>query len=162
MISLKHFFNPYIKLRKSGIHSRGIFAKKDIKKGKYIIEYLGDKISKEEAEIIGDESFKKSEKDKNKGAVYLFNLNKKEDLDGDRWYNLAKYVNHSCDENCEAIEDKGKVWIAAMKNIKKGEELTFDYAYSDLDDYEDHPCRCGSKNCCGYILVKSKRKEIKK
>jgi SET domain-containing protein len=66
-------------------------------------------------------------------------------------WNLAKYINHSCDPNCETDIIRGKIWINAIKDIKKGEELTYDYGY-DMDCYEDHPCRCDSKNCVGYIV----------
>ena len=63
-------------------------------------------------------------------AIYLFNLNKKYDLDGDFKFNTARLINHSCDPNCEVFGSGLKVWVYAMKNIKEGDELSYDYGFS--------------------------------
>jgi len=76
-------------------------------------------------------------------------------------WNLAKYINHSCDPNCETDIVRGKIWISAIKDIKKGEELSYDYGY-DMHCFEDHPCRCNSKNCVGFIVRSNLRWRIRK
>jgi SET domain-containing protein len=153
--------SKYVVVKKSGIHSRGIFAKKDIKKGTKIIEYVGEKITKAESEKRADQTLKKSKNNKDNGAVYIFELNKRYDIDGDTTYNTAKLINHSCNPNCESDIIKGHIWVYALRDIKEGEELTYDYNY-DLEDYEDHPCMCGSKNCLGYIVGEEHRPKLMK
>lgn len=163
MVSFKHFFNPHIKVKNSQVHGRGVYAKKDISKGTRIIEYLGKKITKEESQRIYDRQLELHKKNPSKtGSVYIFDADEHHDLDGDVWWNLAKLVNHSCSPNCEALtEDDGTIALYATKNIKKGTELNFNYGY-DVECYEDHICRCGSKNCVGHIVVKSQWSELKK
>ena len=143
--------SPYAKIKKSGIHHLGVFAVKDIPKKTRIIEYVGKKITKERADKIYDESFAKHEKNKNYGSVYIFELNKKHDVDGNVYWNPAKYINHSCNPNCETDIINDKIWIISIKKIKKGEEITYNYGY-DIDDYKNHSCNCGSKKCVGYIV----------
>lgn len=148
------------KVKNSKIHGRGLYATKDIEEGTDIIQYVGEKITKkestkralaweEEARATGD------------GLVYIFELDDKYDIDGRLWDNPAKYMNHSCDGNCEAINYDGEIWITAIKDIKKGDELVYDYGY-DMEHFMDHPCRCGSDNCIGYIVREDQRKKVKK
>jgi len=158
---LSHFVNPHIVVRKSGVHNKGVFAKTDIKKGEHIIEYLGKRITKAQSEKIADLEFARHKKNQKNGAVYIFELNKKHDIDGNVWYNLAKYMNHSCEPNCEPIIGRGTIFIQAKRKITAGEELTYDYGY-DLEHYQDHPCRCGSKECVGFIVAKRFRRFVKK
>ena len=90
---------------------------------------------------------------KKTGSVYIFELNSKYDIDGSKRYNKARYINHSCDPNCEVDIKDGEIWISSIKKIKKGDELSYDYGYAfDKDDYKDHVCKCGSKFCIGYII----------
>ena len=99
----------------------------------------------------------------NEKEIYLFNLNKRYDLDGDFKFNTARLINHSCNPNCEVLEDKGRqLWIFAMRDIKKNEELTYDYGFSFDKDYKQYVCKCGSKNCVGYIVREGSRWRIKK
>ena len=163
MVSFKHFFNPYIKVKNSKIHGKGVYARKDITKGTRIIEYLGIKISKEDSEKIYEKQLELHKKNPSKtGSVYIFDVDEHHDLDGDVWWNRAKLVNHSCSPNCEALtEDDGTIALYSMKNIKKGDELFFNYGYT-VDTYEDHPCRCGSKNCVGHIVAKDQWSKLKK
>jgi len=70
-------------------------------------------------------------------------------------------INHSCDPNCEVEIIRGHIWITAIKDIKKGEELGYDYGY-DYDDFKDHPCKCGSKNCIGYIVAEEHWPKVKR
>jgi len=138
-----------VRLKKSSIHNIGAYAARDMKKGSKVIEYVGEIISKREAERRALKQLEKS--DDENGAVYIFKLDRWHDIDGNVPYNDARYINHSCDPNCETEIIDGHIWIIALKNIKKGEELSYNYGYG-IDDYEDHPCRCGSRNCVGYIL----------
>jgi len=143
--------NPYIVVKSSGIHSRGIFAKKKISAETEIIEYLGEKITKSESERRAEVPLRQHKEDRRFGAVYIFELNKRYDIDGNVDYNLAKYINHSCEPNCEAVNISGRIWIVALRDIEKGEELTYNYGYG-IEEHEEHPCRCGSSRCVGYIL----------
>ena len=163
MVTLKHFFNPYVRVRNSKIHGRGVYAKKNIHKGTRIIEYVGKKISKEKSNQIYEKQLELHKKNPNNtGSVYIFDVDENHDLDGDVWYNRAKLVNHSCSPNCEALtEDNGIIALYAKKNIRKGDELSFNYGYH-VDCHEDHPCRCGSKNCVGHIVAKDQWSELKK
>lgn len=142
-------------VKKSNIDKRGLYASKNIKAGEKIIEYVGKLISKKETES--------NPKFDNERDIYLFNLNEKWDLDGDYHWNTARLINHSCNPNCE-VEGKGlKLWIRAIKDIKKGEELSYDYGFSySKEDLDNFICKCGSKNCCGYIVREPSRWRINK
>ena len=142
------------KIRKSKIDNRGLYAATNIKKNTKIIEYKGKIITVKETET--------NPKFDNDKAIYLFNLNKKYDLDGDFKYNTARLINHSCDPNCEVDGVGLKLWIYAIKDIKKNEELTYDYGFSFDKDYKDFPCRCGAKKCVGFIVNSQSRWRIKK
>ena len=99
------------KIKKSKIDKRGLSASKDIKKGSKIIEYKGRVIPKSESD--------KNPKFDNSKAIYLFNINKRYDLDGDFKHNTARLINHSCNPNCEVAGVGLKVWVYAIKDIKK-------------------------------------------
>ena len=131
----------WIEFRNSPIHGTGGFAKQAIPAGTRIIEYLGEKISKAE-------SLRRCESNNE----YIFDLDEERDLDGSVSWNPARFINHSCDPNCEAQMEDGEVWIVAVKDIREGEEITFNYNY-DLEDYREHPCRCGAEGCVGYIIA---------
>tara|TARA_B100000282_G_C31450018_1_gene361974 strand:+ start:21 stop:467 length:447 start_codon:yes stop_codon:yes gene_type:complete len=141
------------KIKKSNIDNRGLYAAKDIKDRTKIIEYKGRIITKKQVE--------ENSKFDNEKAIYLFNINKKYDLDGDFKYNTARLINHSCDPNCEVYGTGLKVWVYAIRDIKKGEELTYDYGFGFDQDYRDFPCKCGSKKCVGYIVREGSRWRIK-
>ncbi len=142
------------KIKKSKIDKNGLYANSDIKSGTKIIEYKGKIISVKQTEI--DPKFDNSK------AIYLFNLNKRYDLDGDHNFNIARLINHSCNPNCEVFGRGLKVWVYAMKNIKKGEELSYDYGFSFDENFRQFPCKCGSKNCIGYIVREGSRWRVKK
>ena len=131
-----------MKLYKEGsskINRTGLFANKDIKNGTKIINYIGKIITKKQTD--------ENPKFDNGKAIYLYNLNDKYDLDGDFKYNIARLINHSCNPNCEVYGTGLKVWVYAIRDIKKGEELTYDYGFGFDEDYKDFPCKCRSKNC---------------
>lgn len=143
--------SKFISKKKSNVHGYGIFARMDIPARTRIIEYVGEKITKAESDRRGPKLVEYAKAHHELGAVYIFELNKKYDLDGHVHYNTAKYINHSCDPNCEAEIIRGKIWIIAKRDIKKNEELFYNYGY-DLDTFEDHACRCGTSRCIGYIV----------
>lgn len=141
------------KVKNSKIHGNGVFASKNIKKNTKIIQYVGEKIPRSEGDKRSELRLKTYLDSKKTGSVYIFELNKKYDLDGSPLYNKARYINHSCEPNCEVDINNDKIWISSIKNIKKGEELSYDYGFSfDKNDYRDHVCKCGSKYCIGYII----------
>ena len=154
--------NRYVYLKESSLHNKGLFAKKDIPKKAKIIEYIGVKLTKEESDKIADRDIEENKKDDSKGAVYLFYLNKKYDLDGNVPWNLTRWANHSCDANCEVKIKRGRIWIFAKRAIKKDEEITYNYGYEYDMNFEQHPCICGSKKCVGYIIDESYWHKLKK
>jgi SET domain-containing protein len=158
---MKKTTSKYIELRNSKIHGIGIFARRNIPKGTKIIEYVGRLISKKESEELAEKQLEFSLSNKQKGAVYIFELNKKFDIDGNVFWNTARFINHSCSPNCETEDDDRHIWILALRDIKKGEELSYNYGY-DLEDYKEHICKCGSKNCLGYIIGDKFRKKFLK
>tara|TARA_Y100000590_G_scaffold190922_1_gene217284 strand:- start:827 stop:1300 length:474 start_codon:yes stop_codon:yes gene_type:complete len=143
------------KVKKSNIDKRGLYASKNIKAGEKIIEYKGKLISKKESQ--------QNSKFDNSKDIYLFNINEKWDLDGAWSFNAARLINHSCNPNCE-VEGKGvRLWIVALKNIRKGKELSYDYGFSYCkEDLNNFICNCGEKNCCGYIVREESRWRINK
>ena len=141
------------KVIQSKIHGKGIIATEKIKKGTKIIQYVGEKISKKEGDKRSGDRIEKYLKSNSSGSVYIFELDKNQDIDGNFSFNKARYINHSCNPNCEVDIIKDEIWISSIKNIKKGDELSYDYGYTfDKDDYKDHECKCGSKYCIGYII----------
>ena len=144
------------RVKKSNIdrNGRGLYATKDIKAGARIIDYVGKIITKKQTE--------ESEKFDNLKPIYLFDLNSRYDLDGNVSWNTARLINHSCLNNCD-YEGKGlKLWVNANRDIKMGEELTCNYGFSYDSDYKQFPCKCGSKNCVGYIVREGSRWRINK
>jgi SET domain-containing protein len=149
--------SPGYELRCSKIHGTGVYALRNFAAGDRILEYKGERITKAEARRRGLEQEAKQD---GSGRVYIFEMNKRYDLDGNIPDNPAKYINHSCDENCEAVLDRGRIWVTAGRDIRAGEELTYDYGYA-LEHFMDHPCRCGTKNCIGYIVLKNSRPKLR-
>jgi len=138
--------NQYLRLNDSDIHHKGVFARRRIPKGVFLIEYVGTKLTKEESKKVEEQHIENSNKDSTKGAVYTFELNDEYDIDGDVSYNPAKYINHSCSPNCGIVYLNGKIFIASVKDIRKGEEISYSYGFG-MKDYKKHRCRCGAKNC---------------
>ncbi|MBW2982795.1 SET domain-containing protein-lysine N-methyltransferase [Candidatus Woesearchaeota archaeon] len=154
--------SEYIKVRKSGIHGTGVYAAKDIPEGAIIIEYTGRKITKAESDRIYEEQYEKHTRNgEEEGAVYIFELNKTWDIDGNVPWNTARYINHSCDPNAETENTGRRILIKALRDIKEGEEITYNYGY-DIDNYQDHPCRCGSPRCVGYIADEEQWPKLKR
>lgn len=150
---------PWV-LRRSSIHQRGMFAARNIEAGEQIIEYFGELIDKDESL---ERCLKQEAKGKRTGGamVFIFDLDEDYDLDGNIPNNPAKYINHCCEHNCEAVNEEGRIFIYALQDIEEGQELTFDYGY-DVEFYEDHPCCCGAPSCCGYIVAAEQRGKLKR
>jgi uncharacterized protein len=125
----------------SPIHGQGVFARHRISSGARILEYVGQKISKAESLRCCEQQ-----------NEYIFSVSDRFDLDGRVDWNLARFVNHSCEPNCEALLESERIWIIAVRDISPGEELTFNYGY-DLEDYRNYPCHCGSHRCAGFMIA---------
>ena len=147
-------------VRGSEIHGRGVYATQDIPQETEIIEYVGEPINKEVSEDRAWEQYARHE-EHGDAAVYIFTLDDKWDIDGNVPWNTARLINHSCEPNCEAWIVGRKIYIYSLRDIKKGEELSFDYGF-DIDSYEDHPCRCGSDKCIGYIVTQDQWPELRR
>jgi len=110
----------------------GLFAKVPFKKDDFVIEYIGEIISNEEAD--------------RRSNRYIFEISRRRSVDGSSRKNLARYVNHSCKPNCEAEIDGARIMIYALRNIKVREELTYDYGKAYFEDFiKASGCRCGAK-----------------
>ena len=152
--------SPWVAASNSGIHGNGLFAKCAIPKGTGVIEYVGRVITKAEAERIEDERLARADRGE-RTAIYTFILNTRYDIDGNVSWNVARFANHSCDPNCEALLDSGHIWITALRDITPGEEITYDYRF-DWNLCRDHPCHCGAGDCTGYILRKDLRWRLRR
>lgn len=118
----------YIQVKRSSA-GLGLFALAPIKKGTTIIEYIGERIPTSEGDLRENR--------------YMFNVNTKWDIDGSPRYNTARYANHSCRPNCEAINRSGRIFIVAKKNIKAGEEITYHYGKDHFEGFiKPMGCRC--------------------
>jgi SET domain-containing protein len=158
---IKPSTSPYVEVRTSKIHGTGIFAQCDIPKGARIIEYVGERITKAEAERRASHVIDRHKKNEISGAVYIFELNKRHDIDGDVPYNTARYINHSCDPNAEVDIIRGKIWIIALRDIAKGTEIFYNYGY-EFDGVDEHRCHCKADRCVGYILAEEHWPKLKK
>ena len=147
-----------IEARKSDIHGNGVFAIADIKKGEQVVEYKGKR--RTHAEVDKDDTG-----DVESGHTFLFTLNDDYVIDANHKGNKARWINHSCDPNCEAVIDehegknrkKDRVLIEAIRNIKPGEELTYNYGITLEEAHTARlkkiwECKCGSKKCTGTML----------
>ena len=115
-----------VKRSKAGL---GLFAAELIPKGSCIIEYVGRVISKKE--------------EYTSRSKYLFEINSRRTIDGAMRSNIARYINHSCRPNVEAENWQGRIFMMAYRNIKAGEELSFDYGQEYWDEHiKGKGCRC--------------------
>ncbi len=143
--------NRRIQTRRSGVHGKGVFATVDIPAGERIIEYVGEIISWEEAQR------RHPHDPAQPNHTFYFHLDEQHVIDALYGGNSSRWINHSCDANCEADEDGGRVFIKSVRPIKAGEELNYDYGLV-IDEpltpelKADYPCWCGSANCRGTLL----------
>jgi SET domain-containing protein len=149
-------------LRESPIAGVGAFATQKIKKGTRIIEYTGERISNAEADRRYDEDKMKSH------HTFLFTLTSRTVVDAAVGGNEARFINHSCAPNCEAvIEDGKRIYIEALRDIPVGAELVYDYQYERTDDHtvsdeRFYACSCGAPECRGTILAPKKKRKATK
>ena len=137
--------------RRSRIHGRGLYALTDIPAGTRLIEYRGRVVSWTDAsadhEARGDA-----------GVTYYFDRGDGTVIDGASGGNAARWINHGCEPNCEAIDDAGRIWIHTLTTVHEGEELLLDYALAvddpaDPDNAELYACRCVAPTCRGTMLA---------
>lgn len=148
---------PYV-VRNSKIHGRGVFATRTIRKGTRIIEYRGDRTT-------WDVALERPASDPdNPHHTFFFETSDGTVIDANVRGNAARWINHSCDANCESFEyDDGRVFIEARRTIRAGDEITYDYRLS-LDGRisrrtrEAYACHCGTAACRGLLLVEPRRK----
>ena len=140
-------------VRKSGIHGRGVFALTDIPRGTRLIEYTGERMSHDEAD--------RRYGDLHAGGAHtmLFAATDEVVIDATQRGSSARWINHSCAPNCDAIEQEGRIFIDTRRNVRAGEELVYDYELIVDEPHtakvkREHACYCGSKRCRGTMLAK--------
>ena len=145
-----------IEVRNSPIHGRGVFAAQNIKKGTRIIEYKGARMTQKESDIVyGNTS--------DTGHTFLFTLNDYYVIDGNFRSNAARWINHGCTPNCESETEeddsgrpeKERVYIHAIRNIKAGDELTYDYLIT-LDEPHTKRIKRFGNACAAQRLAKGR------
>jgi len=147
-----------ITVKTSRIHGRGVYAARKITAGERIIEYRGERITWKEC----DRRPPSDPDDPN--HTFFFSLSDgKHVIDANVAGNAARWINHACDPNCETEEEDGRVWIQAMRDIRRGEELFYDYGLI-VDERitptlkKQYQCLCGATKCRGTMLALRKRK----
>lgn len=145
-----------IVVRRSKLHGRGVFARAPIREGETIVEYKGERITEDEIER------RYPEKRNGINHTFVFGIEYDLNIDGGSRGNIARWINHSCDGNCDTFEEDKRIYVRAARNIRPGEELTYDYAI-ELDEpltpalKACWPCWCGVKKCRGTVLVKPRK-----
>jgi SET domain-containing protein len=142
---------PLIEVRDSRLHGLGVFAARRIPRGTRVIEYLGERVSHTEADRRYDH------KETHDNHTFLFIVDAHTVIDAGIDGNEARFMNHSCEPNCESLIENQRVYIDAIRTIEPGEELTYDYQIQrDADDPPDidaiFACRCGFERCRGTML----------
>ena len=149
-----------IQTRRSGVHGKGVFALCDLAEGETLIEYTGEVISWKEA-------LRRHPHDPlDPNHTFYFHIDDKHVIDGKAGGNSSRWINHACKPNCEADEQKGRVFIKALRNIAAGEELFYDYGLIIDSKYTpkllaEYPCWCGAKKCRGTLLAPKEKSEKK-
>ncbi len=150
-----------LQTRRSGVHGKGVFALQDIGPGETLIEYIGERISWKEA-------LRRHPHDPAQpNHTFYFHIDDKHVIDANVGGNASRWFNHSCDPNCEADEDSGRVMIKSLRAIAAGEELNYDYGLV-IDEpltrklKAEYPCWCGAASCRGTLLAGSQVKDKSK
>jgi hypothetical protein len=160
--TMKPIAEKAFKTKTSKISGRGGFAIRPIKKGERLMEYLGERVTHAVADSRYDDYAQK------RHHTFLFAVNRSVVIDGAVNGNEARFVNHSCDPNCEGTIEKARVFIEAIRDIEPGEELVYDYAYTRDgsetadDEFRVYGCQCGSPQCRGTILAPLTKAQLKK
>ncbi|MEP6765698.1 MAG: SET domain-containing protein-lysine N-methyltransferase [Gemmatimonadaceae bacterium] len=142
-------------IRESPMQGLGAFARYPIPAGMRMIEYAGERLTPAQADARYPDA---------PGQVHhtmLFAIDDDVVVDAAVDGNEARWINHSCDPNCDAVIDGGRIWIEALRDIEVGEELAYDYAYQLKERHtvrlkKIYPCNCGSANCRGTILTRKR------
>lgn len=148
--------NSYpFEIRASPIQGTGAFAVTYIPPGTRLIEYSGERLTPSEAEA------RYPEVEGERHHTYLFAIDDDVVIDASVGGNEARFINHSCAPNCDAVIDNGRIWIESIDHIVTGEELAYDYAYilkerHTLSAKRKYPCNCGVESCRGTILGKKR------
>jgi SET domain-containing protein len=143
-----------IQVRRSGVHGRGVYAIRPIKKGETIVEYKGQMITWKQAER------RHPHNPKDPDHTFFFHIDEEHVIDAAVGGNAARWINHACNPNCESDidEDQHRVFIKALRGIKPGEELFYDYGLVIDERYtpkvkKQFACRCGARDCRGTMLA---------
>jgi len=150
---------PPVLVRRSRIQGRGVFAASDIVEGERIIEYTGALLSHAQADALCDDPSAR------RHHTFLFAVDDRYVIDGANGGNDSRFINHSCDPNCESVIVGRRVYIQALRAIESGEELLYDYWYVTdesytLDDLRRvYPCRCRAANCRGTLARPPRRRK---
>ncbi|MEI6106051.1 MAG: SET domain-containing protein-lysine N-methyltransferase [Opitutae bacterium] len=150
----------WVRRSQSPVHGYGLYARRPIPAGTRIIEYVGERITKAEAERRDADRLLRLAAGGD-GCVYIFELNQRHDLDGNVRWNEARRINHSCAPNCEPKIIRGRIWIVARRDLAAGEELSYDYGF-DFSEWRSHPCRCGTPPCAGFIVGEGLRWRVRR
>lgn len=147
---------PMIEVRHSGIHGFGVFALRRIRKGTKVIEYLGERITHDEADVRYDDRHASD------NHTFLFAVDSRTVIDAGVGGNEARFINHACDPNCASANIDKRIFIEAIRTIQRGEELAYDYQIQrdsgDTPDVDEvYACRCGAAACRGSMLVAPKK-----
>ncbi len=150
----------YFEVHPSRIQGLGAFAAIPIAKGTRIIEYTGERITPEEADARYDDD------NVDDPHTYLFTVDKKTLVDATREGNEARFINHSCEPNCEAVNEDQRIYIEAVRDIAPSEELTYDYHLERPGRFrkewqELYACHCGAPTCRGILLEPRKSRPRK-
>lgn len=149
--------DPMFAIRPSPMQGLGAFAVRRIPSGTRLLEYTGARLTSAEADAKEPDS----PPDGGPHHTYLFAIDDDVVIDAGLGDNDARFINHSCDPNCDAVVEDGRIWIDAIRDIEPGEELAYDYAYVLNERHSPaakrrYPCRCGAANCRGTILAKKR------
>lgn len=148
--------SPPLRVRRSRIHGTGVFAAAPIGKRARIIEYAGERVSHAEAER------RNRGREPRDNHTFLFTVDARTVIDATVGGNASRFINHGCAPNCETVIDDKRIYIEALRDIGRGEELCYDYRIGrDADDPPDidtvYGCRCGAERCRGTMLVPPQR-----
>ena len=150
-----------LRVKRSGVHGQGVFALQPIAAGETIIEYTGEVISWPEA--LRRHPHDPSQPD----HTFYFHIDDERVIDGKVGGNLSRWINHACDPNVEADDSSGRIFLLALRDIERGDELFFDYGLVIDERYtpalkKRFECRCGSPDCRGTMLAPKRARRAAK
>jgi SET domain-containing protein len=142
-------------IRPSPMQGLGAFAIRAIAAGVRLIEYAGERLTPAHADV------RYPDVEGERHHTYLFAIDDDVVIDAAVGGNEARWINHSCEPNCDAVIDEGRIWIETIREIAPGEELAYDYAYILEERHSPaakrrFPCHCGAPGCRRTILAKKR------